>query len=208
MFKLEKWYLIPVDYFLRYFEIFELERMTEVVINKLKELFSSFGVPETVRSDNGPQFSTQFKNFTHSYNFIHTTSDPHFVRSPKQLLKKNTEDIHLAFLAYRSTSIESGFSPAELLMSRKLRTNLPQLPSNLSKVVDPSFSYFRKEGKIKSKQEQNYNSRHKAKDLQILEIGDPVWIIDVRQYGKIVDFCKEPRSFVIETSLGKFRRNR
>uniref|UniRef100_A0A1Y1K762 Integrase catalytic domain-containing protein n=2 Tax=Photinus pyralis TaxID=7054 RepID=A0A1Y1K762_PHOPY len=218
LFKLDKWYLIVVDYYSRYFEIFELERMTEVVvINKLKEMFARLGIPEIVRSDNGPQFSTQFKNFAHSYNFTHTTSSPYFaqsnglveraVQTAKQLLKKNNDDIYLALLAYRSTPLESGFSPAELIMSRKLRTNLPQLPSNLNKVIDSS-SFVRKEQERKDKQKQNYDTRHKAKDLSLLKIGDPVWIIDIRQYGKVTELCEEPRSYVVETRLGKFRRNR
>ena len=44
----------------------------------------------------------------------------------KNLLKKS-RDPYLALLAYRSTPLEVGFSPAELLMSRRLRTTVPDI---------------------------------------------------------------------------------
>ena len=54
----------------------------------------------------------------------------------KALLKKGDEP-DLALLVYRSTPFSNGCSPAELLMNRKLRTNLrssgeaqkPQVPN-------------------------------------------------------------------------------
>ena len=49
-------------------------------ISVLKELFSEHD-PETIRSDNGPQFgSCQFTEFAKEWNFDHTTSSP---RNPR-----------------------------------------------------------------------------------------------------------------------------
>ena len=68
------------------------------------------------------------------YQFRHVTSSLYHPRSNgegewgvktvKGLLKKGDEP-YLAFLVYRSTSLYNGFSPAEILMNRKLRTNVP-----------------------------------------------------------------------------------
>ena len=41
----------------------------------------------------------------------------------KELLK--SEEPYLALLAYRSTPVANRYSPAELLMNRRLRTNVP-----------------------------------------------------------------------------------
>ena len=53
----------------------------------------------------------------------------------KQLMRKANEDSrdpHLALLAYRNTSVaDMPYSPAQLLMSRKLRDNLPTTESLL-----------------------------------------------------------------------------
>ena len=42
----------------------------------------------------------------------------------KALLKKGDEP-HLTLLVYRSTPLSNGYSSAELLMNRELRTNVP-----------------------------------------------------------------------------------
>ena len=51
----------------------------------LKEMFSEHGIPETVRSDNGPQFAShQFTEFAKEWNFDHTISSPRKTRSNGQ----------------------------------------------------------------------------------------------------------------------------
>ncbi len=50
-----KQYLLLVDYFSRYPEVRELKSTTsKVIIQHLKSLFSHHGIPEILRSDNGP----------------------------------------------------------------------------------------------------------------------------------------------------------
>ena len=107
------------------------------IIKHLKSFFSQHGVPQIIVSDNGPQYSAAvFKEFTTQYSFthMHTTSSPQFpeangaaeraVCTIKDLLNKS-DDHYLAILTYRSTPLENGYSPAELLMDRKLRTTIP-----------------------------------------------------------------------------------
>ena len=58
----DKPYLVVVDYFSSYPEIVLLTKHntgSNVVVNALKDIFSRFGVPETVFSDNGPQYNSQ-----------------------------------------------------------------------------------------------------------------------------------------------------
>ena len=107
----------------------------------LKELFSKHGIPETVRSDNGPQFASHlFAEFTKEWNFDHNTSSPRNPRSSGQAeavvkivkgllthAKYSGQDPYLALLAYRSTSIDAHLcSPAKMLYQRTIRTTLPQ----------------------------------------------------------------------------------
>ena len=50
-------YLIMVDYFSNFFEIDRLEdTLSRTLSQKLKQHFSRHGIPNTVVSDNGPQF--------------------------------------------------------------------------------------------------------------------------------------------------------
>ena len=60
------------------------------------------------------------------------------MRTIKSLLKKEgdrKEDSYLALMTYRATPLECGYSPAELLMSRKIRTNMPLPQKQLSPEV-------------------------------------------------------------------------
>ena len=53
-------YLLVVDCYLSYVEIAKLDTVVSSnVINHLKTIFARHGIPETVVSDNGPQFSAQ-----------------------------------------------------------------------------------------------------------------------------------------------------
>ena len=76
-------YILIVDYYSRYPEVIKLNSTTSCsVIKALKSVFSRHGIPETICSDNGPQYSAQeFAEFATAYNFSHVTSSPHFPQS-------------------------------------------------------------------------------------------------------------------------------
>ena len=213
-------YLIAVDYYSRWIEIKRLGKQTaESVITACKELFATHGIPDVIMSDNGPQFSAEsFQSFASSYGFTHTTSSPKFpqangvaergVRSVKGLLKKN-EDPYIALLTYRSTPLENGLSPSELLMGRRLRTQLPILPKNLQprSLQREREEIAKKEERYRFNQQQTFNRRHRAHELGPLQSGDSVWIKDQDQQGKIQGRTQHPRSYLVKTEVGTSRRN-
>ena len=64
-------YLIVVDYYSRYPEVVKLKSTTSsAVILALKAVFSRHGLPEILRTDNGPQYSShEFTEFASRYSF-------------------------------------------------------------------------------------------------------------------------------------------
>ena len=91
-------------------------------------------------------------------------------------------------------------------MSRNLCTTLPKVrEQRVPRVVN--LLDLEKDRHIKERQRQNYDARHRAKELPSLEPGDTVWIPDQETSGIIVDETT-PRSHVVETSDGSYRRNR
>ena len=82
--------------------------------------------------------SLEYKQFAAKYGFTHTTSSPRYpqgngeaeraVKTVKSFLKKS-DDPYLALMIYHSAPLHNGFSPSQLLMSRRLRTTLPMLES-------------------------------------------------------------------------------
>ncbi|UYV63487.1 hypothetical protein LAZ67_2004238 [Cordylochernes scorpioides] len=89
------------------------------------------------------------------------------VKIAKLILKKN-QDPSLGLLEYRSTPLENGYSPAELLMGRKLRTTLPIAPENLSPRLVDSQTLKRKEGRRRKDMKSRYDRRCGATDMEEL----------------------------------------
>ena len=134
----------------------------------MKSVFSRHDIPEIVRTDIGPQYSSrEFKEFSESYTFHHVTSSPHLpqnsgmaeqmVKTTKRLLQRS-DDPYLGLLNYRSTPIPwCSLSPAELLMGRCLRATLPLSEKKLV----PDWSYlagFRQcDQAFKKKQKKTYD---------------------------------------------------
>ena len=56
------------------------------VITVLKIIFVRHGIPEILRSDNGPQHSSEkFAQLASSYEFNHVTSSPRYAQSNEQV---------------------------------------------------------------------------------------------------------------------------
>lgn len=134
-------YLLIVDYYSNFIEVEHLKTTTSAkVIKRCKSQFARHGIPDTLITDNGPQFSSQqFSDFASAYQFEHRTSSPHYPQSNgkaekavqiiKNVLKKAThdrQDPYLALLALRNTPIDDRVgSPAQQLMGRRTKTLLP-----------------------------------------------------------------------------------
>ena len=143
-----------MDYYSRFFGIAPLKSTTtENAINHLKSFFCRHGIPEITVSDNGPQFAAAtFSKFAEECGVAHLTSSPHYPQSngeveraaktSKDLIIKS-EDPYLALLSYRSTPQENGYTPAELLMGRKLRSTLPLAPEKLTPKL-PNLEHLQK----------------------------------------------------------------
>ena len=213
-------FVLVVDYFSRFCEIGVLRKSTsQEVINHLKAIFARHGIPETVISDNGPQYSSaEFAKFAEDWGFTHITSSPKYpqsngeaermVQTTKNLLTKS-DDPYEALLAYRATPLENGFSPAELCMGRRLRTTLPTTPSKLTPQWPELTKLREKEAKIKTEQTKDYNRRHAVKELSHLSPGDRVYIPDRKENAVVVAKTPEPRSYYLDTdSNATVRRNR
>ena len=213
-------FLIVVDYYSRWLECKKLEEQSSTsVITILKRIFTTHGIPEIVISDNGPQFAAkEFQTFSREYNFTHITSSPRYpqangeaeraVQTMKRIMKKN-EDPYIALLSYHTTPLENGLSPGELLMGRKLRTILPILPKKLLPGI-PESAIQKAQGKEeerRTKTEENFNRRHRAKTLIPIQTGEKVWIRDLDREATVVE-SDGNRSYTLDTPKGTVRRNR
>ena len=188
-----------MDYYSRYIEVAKLtSTSSNDIIRHLKSIFACHGIPESVMSNNGPQYSAaSFNNFTKEYGFTHITSSPRYpqangaaeraVKTVKELLDKN-KDPYLALLDYCSTPLENGYSPAQLLIGRNLQSSIPVLPNQLNPKLPKSTQLKEKEKERKEKQKKNFDHHHRATNLKPLQPGDSVdtrkWLR--RQSGRAI----------------------
>lgn len=211
-------YLLLVDYYSRYIEIARLTRTTTAeVVTHLKSIFARHGIPETLVSDNGPQYaSREFSEFVQEYEFRHITASPYHpqgngeaeraVGTIKNLLKKS-DDPYKALLAYRTTPLELGYSPSQLLMGRLLRTTIPTTRAQRKPQIPDLSSVRSRDKRIKNRQKSDFDSHHGARQLQPLQPGDQVWIPG-RESEAWVQEEAGPESYTVESEDGTFRRNR
>ena len=213
-------YLLLVDHYSSYFVLRKLSSTrSQDVICKLKTIFSEFGIPRKVISDNGPQYAAQdFKNFSIKYGFKHTTSSPHYhqangkverfvatVKNTLQKCKETNEDPALALLAVRNTPIATHLpSPAQIMFQRTVDDGLSfksVIQHNTAKVINQH----------RQRHVQRYDNR--ARDQPDLNIGQSVRIQNpitkLWDPAIVAQKLAEPRSFEVETGNGAtYRRNR
>ncbi|KAG1937540.1 retrotransposable element [Pimephales promelas] len=206
---LERMFLILVDSHSKWMEVYPVTHATSrITIEKLRMCFSTHGLPKMLVSDNGTCFtSNEFEMFMKNNGIHHVTSAPYHpssnglaeraVQTFKEGMKKmkgDTVETRVArfLFNYRITPhATSGLSPAQMLMSRKLRSTFDLLIPDM-------------QSKILKKQQKQKESHDKSCKLRSFEVGDSVY---VRNYGggtkwipAVVECCTGPLSY--KTVLG------
>ena len=76
-------YVLTVDYYSKFIEVDKLTDMSsQCTIETIKSQISRHGIPEVLRSDNGPQYaSREFAKFCQDYEIQHVTSSPTYPQS-------------------------------------------------------------------------------------------------------------------------------
>lgn len=134
-------YLVLVDFYSNFGEVDPISNLTsQAVIKAMRPHFARYGIPQTLLTDNGTQFtSREFQNFVGTWEFTHIKCSPHHhqsngkaestVKTAQRIMKKAKEaktDPYLSILAWRNTPTQGlQTSPSQRLMSRRARTTLP-----------------------------------------------------------------------------------
>lgn len=180
-------FLVVVDAHSKWPEVHMMDSTTSSkTIQVLCGLFSRYGIPETLVSDNGPQFtSVEFGHFLKTNGVKHVRSAPfhpstnglaeRFVQTFKHSLKASKEPIPLQqrldsfLLQYRNTPHSTTKeTPAMLFLHRRLRTRLDLLKPSVKLTVEHA-----------QKAQCSYRSFH-AKDRDF-HVGDSVLVRDYRR---------------------------
>lgn len=146
-------YLVVMDAHSKWMDVHIMHRTTSAsTIVKLREIFATHGLLETIVSENGQNFmSTKFENFLAKDGIKHTKVLPYhpvsngqaeravgaFKKGVEKMEEGNTQEKLLRFLLnYRTTPHSTtGVPTAGLLMTRRLRTKLDLMLPNTANLV-------------------------------------------------------------------------
>lgn len=220
-----QYYCVFVDTYSDFIEVVHLDDLTtDSLIEKTKPVFATHGVPSVLVTDNGPNYASRdFANFAHDWDFRHITTSPHHsqsngkaesaVKIVKGFLKKTQKegDFWKALLEWRNTTTPGmTSSPAQRLMSRRLRTFLPCT----GKMYQPKVQEAVPQSVAKKRQQAKRFYDTSAKRLPELVVGQPIrakvhpkaphstWTTGTVT-AKVV-----PRSYLVDVNGRSFRRNR
>jgi hypothetical protein len=202
------YYLVVVDRLSGWPEVVKIKPGTassgaKGLCQALRRIFATFGVPEELSSDGGPEFvALESKDFYRRWRIVHRLSSAYFpqsngraelaVKSVKRLLEDNvglngelnTDKVVCALLQYRNTpDRDCQLSPAQILFGRTLRDGLPQLKKSTMIFDNDKIcggwreSWAAKEAAMRTRLVKTCERLEaNSKDLEPLREGDSVFI--------------------------------
>ena len=159
------------------------------VIPILDKVLGEFGVPDVIKSDNGPPFnSSSFADYANYKGFKHRKITPlwprangeaeRFMKTVKKSIKAAivegkswNQELHSFLLNYRATPHSStGVPPATLMFGRDMKTALPQIVYDKARASPQQADQA---AKAKMKTYADGRSHARKSDLQV---GEPVLV--------------------------------
>ncbi|XP_052561940.1 uncharacterized protein K02A2.6-like [Culex pipiens pallens] len=213
-----QWLLVAVDYYSRYVEVSEMQQITaHDTIRELITMFSRFGIPQSIRADNGPQLSAdcrEFKQFCeeHGIELINTT--PYWPQANGEVERQNRSflkrmqvaqelgkdwrvELRKYLLAYHMTDHPTtGKSPSELMYGRRIKSKLPVLPC-----FAETNSAARDRDRIVKEKGKEYTNRKRRAQHSDLSAGDKVYVKRMQKDNKL-STNYSPEQFVVVSKLG------
>jgi len=204
-----KW-LVMVDRYSGYTWTKQLTKTsTRAVTSTMEGWFSMFGLPDSIRTDGGPQFRTEFIEWCENKGIDHELSSAYnpnsnglaeaAVKTTKYLLEKcrmKKQNLDAAMLEARCTPRADGISPAEAMFGRRPKSALPRL----SRAAGDKLQVLRAE-----KTKELHDKRASGTDLPKLQKGQAVMIQDPTSgkwsgRGVVSRLRNSGRSYEVETN--------
>ena len=198
---------VLVDYYSRW-KVVEVMKSTtaEKTVKYLKEVFSVYGLPLSITTDNGPQFiSDTFAEYMRENGIQHRRITPLWPQANGQVERQNRsfmkririahsegknwrEEINTYLMMYRSSPHSvTGISPAELMFGRKMRTKIPQI----SDFTSDDIEVRDRDSEEKEKGKDYSDSKRKAVLSDIVP-GDKVLVKQNRENKLSPSYRPEP----------------
>ena len=174
--------LLVVDYYSRWLEAILLKKTdAQHVIKSIEVIFRTHGLPEALRSDNGPPCaSKEFEGFLGYLGIGHKKGVPYWPQSNGEVERGNETILKIVRIAcfegkdwikalenflfqYRVTPhTVTAVSPAELLMGRKLCDKLPRVEFSKDRTTEAYWQQLLREREtvVQNSAKRNMQTKH------------------------------------------------
>ncbi|XP_055623065.1 uncharacterized protein K02A2.6-like [Toxorhynchites rutilus septentrionalis] len=210
--------LVVVDYYSRYIEVCEMNYTTsKETINQLSTIFSRYGVPLTLRADNGPQFNAnceEFQAFCDDLGVQLINTIPYWPQQNGEVERQNRsilKRLKIAqqlgqdwrkvlsqfLLSYHATTYPTtGRAPSELMFGRRIRTKLPEVPT-ITRINEE----HRDHDKLQKEKGKEYTDAKRKARFSEITVGDRVIVKRMRKENKL-STNYEPEEFEVTRKAG------
>lgn len=199
--------LVCVDYYSRYIEVVEMNDIsTSSTTQELLTVFSRYGIPESLRADNGPQFSSEeFRMFCEEYGICLVSTIPYWPQMNGEVERQNRsilkrlkiaqelgrdwrKELRQYMLMYHSAAHSTtGKAPSELMFGWRLRSKVPNVPT-----VDNQNEAVRDRDMLEKEKGRVYADNHRKAKSSGIEVGDTVLAKRMRKENKLsTEFTSE-----------------
>ena len=190
-------YLVIVDRYSNWPIVFKENGKAESLVKRLREVFITFGIPEELTSDGGPQFTAEItREFLKSWQVHHrltSVANPHAntraevaVKTVKRMLMANTspsgslniDAFQRAMLIYRnSIDPETKASPALIVFGRPIRDPIPTPLGKYCPHMTWKETMVNREIALAKRHSREHEkwSEH-TRELKPLQVGDHVYV--------------------------------
>lgn len=205
---------VIIDYFSRYKEIKVMKSITsQETIGVLKEIFSRVGVPVSMTSDNGRQFtSEEFKSFCSEFGIKLYHSIPYWPQQNGEVERQNRDiikrlkisqcqrsdwkdDLLSYLMMYNSTPHSTtGKTPSELFFNRQFRDKIPSVVDVENRQVN--LEVYDRDKMMKEKGKIREDRKRKARNNDI-SIGEKVYVKNLIKENKLTpNFNPTPHTVI------------
>ena len=216
--------LVVVDYYSRFLEVAILKSTTSAkIIEAIAPMFARFGVPFSLRTDNGPQFvSEEFESFLQAHGVAHRRTMPLWPQANSEVERQNRsllKSLQIANLegknwrtelvtwlaAYRSTlQATTGATPFYLMFGWEMRMKLPELRRETVEVPREEVRDRYWSNKLKGKA---YADARRGATSKFIRIGDTVLLKAEKSNKFSTNFRPSPFKVVQKTGIEVTVRN-
>ncbi|XP_055542554.1 uncharacterized protein K02A2.6-like [Wyeomyia smithii] len=182
------------------------DTLTSATTTELMIIFSRYGIPESLKADNGPQFTSEdFLAFCEEYDIRLVHSIPYWpqmngeverqnrsilkrLRIAQELDKDWRKELRQYLLIYHTANhTTTGKPPSELMFGRRIRTKLP----SISKASE-QYDVVRERDAIEKERGKLYADKKRRAKPSGLQVGDRVLAKRTRKGNKLcADFSPE-----------------